>query len=423
MDATPNRRRAVSTESELPDRGQFAILADPVFRRLMAGGFFTFLAMQVSVIARGWLAFDLTGTNTALGGVLLGFGVSSIVAIPIGGVLADRFPKRRVLLVAGLIQTLVSLLLAIAVATDDIAYWMLVVASVIQGGVISLLGPARLAFIAEAVPRDRMTNAILLSQSSLQFTRVFGPATAGALIGVAFVGVAGVYFIAAGLAAGGLLATLGLPDGRPAVKSTRSPIEDLADGVRYVKGERRVRDLLLLSFGIVLVGFPHMAFLPTLAEDVFDAGSAGFGALTTAAAVGALVVTLGLGGVATNRLGGIQAWAAVVFGLSLILLGITPVFAVALLVMVVVGASSAAFQALNNSLILGIAPVEYHGRVQSLLMLGFSGFGLAALPLGMLADAIGLQTALSLMGVGATLIAVGSMVVQYRRSVPELVEL
>lgn len=411
------------TEGHSERQGQFAILADPVFRRLVVGGFFTFLAMQVSVIARGWLAFDLTGTNTALGGVLVGFGLSSIVAIPIGGVLADRFPKRRVLIVAGAIQTLVSLVLAVAVVTDDIAYWMLVVASVIQGGVISLLGPARLAFIAEAVPRDRMTNAILLSQSSLQFTRVFGPATAGALIGVAFVGVAGVYFIAAGFAALGLVSTLGLPEGRPAMVSTRSPWEDLVDGVRYVRGEPRVAQLLLLSFGIVLVGFPHAAFLPTLAEDVYDAGSAGYGGLTTAAAVGALAITLGLGGVATKRLGTIQAWAAVGFGVSLILLGLAPVFVLALLAMVAVGATSAAFQALNNSLILGIAPVEYHGRVQSLLMLGFSGFGLAALPLGMLADGIGLQPALTGMGVGVLLIAVASMVTQRRRTTPNRIEL
>lgn len=403
--------------------GQFAILSEPVFRRLIVGGVFTFLAMQVSVIARGWLAFDLTGTNTALGGVLLGFGLSSIVAIPVGGVLADRFPKRRVLIVAGAIQSLVSLALAIAVVTDDIAYWMLVVASVIQGGVISLLGPARLAFIAEAVSRDRMTNAILLSQSSLQFTRVFGPATAGALIGVSFVGVAGVYFMAAGFAALGLVATLGLPAGHPALVSTRSPLEDLADGFRYVRGEPRVAHLLLLSFGIVLVGFPHMAFLPTLAEDVYDAGSAGFGLLTTAAAVGALAVTLSLAGIATNRLGGIQARAAIGFGVSLILLGLSPTFAVALLVMVAVGATSAAFQALNNSLILSIAPVEYHGRVQSLLMLGFSGFGLAALPLGILADAVGLKPALTGMGVGVSLIAVGSMIAEHRRTEPNLIDL
>jgi MFS family permease len=397
------------------ETGRFPALAEPVFRRLLWGGTFTFLAMQISVIARGWLAFDLTGTNTALGGVLIGFGISSIIAIPTGGVLADRFPKRLVLLVAGAVQTGISLALALAVATDVIAYWMLIAASVLQGGMISLLGPARLAFIAESVPREHMTNAILLSQSTLQFTRVFGPATAGVLIGVKFFGVAGVYFLAAACAALGLVASFGLPEGRPLVAPTRSPREDLLDGFRFVRSNPQVRHLLLLSFGVVLVGFPHMAFLPALAEDVFDAGSSGFGLLTTATAIGALGVTLALSNISSERLGPVQAVAAVAFGLMLVFFGAAPTFVVALIVMVAVGGASSAFQALNNSMILNISPVEYHGRVQSLLMLSFSGFGLAALPLGILADAMGLRETLVGMGVGVIVISLISMVVQRRR--------
>lgn len=411
---------AVETSTPKVEESRFGLLREPVYRRLLLGGTFTFLAMQMSVIARGWLAYDLTGTNTALGGVLIGFGASSMLAIPMGGVLADRFPKRRVLLIAGSIQTLTSLALALAVVSDSIAYWMLVVASVIQGAVISLLGPARLAFIAEAVERGRMTNAILLSQSSLQLTRVLGPAAAGALIGVSFFGVGGVYFLAAAASAGGLVMTLGLPDGRPKVVPTRSAREDLADGVRYVRGNPRLSRLLLLSFGVVLIGFPHVAFLPVVAEDLFDAGSTGFGLLTTAAAVGALATSLALTGVRKSRLGRIQALAAVGFGVALALFGLAPFFGLALVIMVAVGATSAAFQALNNSLVLSIAPVEYHGRVQSLLMLGFSGFGFAALPLGILADAVGLRPTMTGMGVAVTLIAVASIVLNRRRAVLEV---
>ena len=134
-----------STETPV---GRFDSLRLPVYRRLLIGGTFSFLSMMISTTARGWLAFDLTGTNTALGGVMIGFGLASIVMIPLGGVLADRFPKRRVLLVTAGLQTTVSLLLATAAVTDVIEYWMLVAASVVQGAVISMLGPARLAFIA-----------------------------------------------------------------------------------------------------------------------------------------------------------------------------------------------------------------------------------------------------------------------------------
>ena len=255
-----------------------------------------------------------------------------------------------------------------------------------------------------------------MSQTSLQFTRVIGPAAAGVLIGVDAVGVGGVYFIAAAFAALGVVLTLGLPDGRPTVAPTRSPWADLADGVRYVRSEGRVGRLLLLSFGVTLVGFPHVAFLPTLAEDVFDAGASGFGLLTAASAIGAVVATLSLAGTQGDRVRRIQAASAVGFGVTLAILGLVPLFGLAVGVMFAVGASSAAFQALNNSLILQIAPVEYHGRVQSLLMLGFSGFGLAALPLGILADAIGLRTTLTGMGVVVLAMALLSIVVERRHA-------
>ncbi|MGI9644009.1 MAG: MFS transporter [Ilumatobacteraceae bacterium] len=402
-----------STEEHV---GRFASLHLPVYRRLLIGGTFSFLSMMISVIARGWLAFDLTGTNTALGGVMIGFGFSSIIMIPLGGVLADRFPKRRVLLVTAGLQTVVSLVLATAAVTDVIEYWMLVVASIVQGAVISMLGPARLAFIAESVDRDRLTNGILLSQSTLQLTRVIGPALAGVLIGVQAVGIGGVYYIAAACALAGLVTTIRLPEGRPIRPPSRSPRADLIDGVRFVRANPRIAHLLVLSYLVVLIGFPYIAFLPVMAEDIFDAGSTGFGLLTTTGAVGALIASLALADVAPTRVERLQSGAAIGFGISLVLFGLAPVFAVALAIMLFVGATSGSFQSLNNSLVLTMTPVEYHGRIQSLLMLGFSGFGLAALPFGLIADAVGLRETLVAMGVLVTVIATISAVVRLRRA-------
>ncbi|MDE0664169.1 MAG: MFS transporter, partial [Acidimicrobiaceae bacterium] len=86
------------------ESGRFAALHNPAFRKLFVGGLFTFLTMQVAGIARAWLAFELTGSNTGLGGVMLAFGACSIVAVPYGGMISDRFPKRKVLILAGLLQ-------------------------------------------------------------------------------------------------------------------------------------------------------------------------------------------------------------------------------------------------------------------------------------------------------------------------------
>ena len=379
--------------------GRFAALGNRHFRLLFVGGLFTFLTMQVAGVARAWLAFELTGNNTGLGGVMLAFGLFSIVAIPYGGVISDRFSKRNVLVVVGILQAATPLWLGVAVATGTATYWMLIAASVVQGGVISILAPARLAFISEVAGREAVTNAIFLSMSTVQLARVAGPAAAGALIGAAFFGLAGVFLAAGALGALSVLLLVGLPPGAPASRSGRSALGDIADGLRFVRSRPDLVHLLALSFGVVLVGFPYTAFLPVVAEQVHDSGSAGFGFLNAAAAVGAVVGSLALANLERRRLRPFQYRSAAVFGVSLAVFAATPNFYAALAAMAVVGAGSSVFQALNNSLLLTSAPVEYHGRVQSLLMLSFSGFAVAALPIGLVADAVGIRPTLAAMGI------------------------
>ena len=193
--------------------GRFAALGNRHFRLLFVGGLFTFLTMQVAGIARAWLAFELTGSNTGLGGVMLAFGFCSIIAIPYGGVISDRFPRRTVLVVAGVLQAATPICLGVVVAMGTETYWILIAASVVQGGVISILAPARLSFISEIVGREAITNAVFLSMSTVQLARVAGPAAAGALIGVAFFGLAGVFFAAGGLGILSVVLLVGLPQG------------------------------------------------------------------------------------------------------------------------------------------------------------------------------------------------------------------
>ncbi len=378
--------------------GRFAALHNRDYRRLFVGGLFTFLTMQVAGIARAWLAFELTGSNTGLGGVMLAFGACSIFAIPYGGMISDRFPKRNVLVLAGILQAATPVWLGVAVATDTATYWMLLAASIVQGGVISILAPARLAFISEIVGRETVTNAIFLSMSTVQLARVAGPAAAGALIGVAFFGLAGVFFAAGGLGVLSVILLIGLPRGASPSPSGRSALGDIVDGVRFVRSRPDLVHLLAVSFGVVLVGFPHMAFLPVVAEQVHNSGSTGFGLLNAAAAVGAVIGSVTLANVQRRRLRPYQTRSAAAFGATLAVFAVMPNFYAALAVMALVGASSSVFQALNNSMLLTMTPVEFHGRVQSLLMLSFSGFAVAALPIGIVADAVGIRATLMVLG-------------------------
>ena len=384
--------------------GRFAALHNRHYRRLFIGGLFTFLTMQVAGIARAWLAFEITGTNTGLGGVMLAFGLCSIFAIPYGGMISDRFSKRNVLAVVGTLQAATPICLGVVVVTGNESYWILIAASVVQGGVISILAPARLSFISELVGRESITNAIFLSMSTVQLARVAGPAAAGALIGVAFFGLAGVFFSAGVLGALSVVLLAGLPRGAPSSPSGRSALGDIADGLRFVRSRPDLVHLLAVSFGVVLVGFPYMAFLPVVAEKVHHSGSTGFGLLNAAAAVGAAVSSISLANLERRRLRPFQTRSALIFGATLSVFAVMPNLYAALAVMALVGASSSVFQALNNSILLTSTPIEYHGRVQSLLMLSFSGFAIAALPIGIVADAVGIRA--TLVGLGILVLAV-----------------
>ncbi|MCY4493382.1 MAG: MFS transporter [Acidimicrobiaceae bacterium] len=400
-----------------PRAARFASLQIPEYRLLWWGGMFVFLASQTQQIARGWLAYDLTGSNAALGGGVFAFGVTSLVAIPAGGVLADRIGKRSILMFAQSTMTAAALGVAVAISTGAIQYWMLVVAGGVQGLGMSLLGPARLAMTADLVERDSLTNAILLSNASVQMTRVLGPAVGGILIGIAVVGVGGVYYVGATLSALSVVATVKLPAGAPRYRSRLSAFDDLIAGFAYVRGHRELARLLVVSLLIVMLGFPHITFLPGLVEDIYELDAWALGLLTTSGAVGAVIASVALASAKPSRLPSLQVRAAVVFGVSLIAFAVVPQYWLAVVVMVLVGGGSAAFQALNNSLALTIADVEYHGRVQSLIMLSFTGFGLASLPFGKLADIYGIRPIMSLMG-SLVLVSMGLGVLWKRRITP-----
>jgi MFS family permease len=360
------------------------------------------LGVLAQTVARGWLAFQLTGSNAALGGVLLAFGVTALVATPWGGVVADRLPKRLVLQVSNGMLAVSGAWIGLAVAFGVVEYWMLLGAGVLQALAFALFGPVRMAFLAELLPGESLPNAVGLLLVNAEVTRVVGPAVAGVLIGSVSFGLEAVFLVGALLMALGMLLTGALPPGRRAGEaSARSPLGELTDGIRYVAARPALSALLWCGVGVTMMGLPYLAFLPTVASDLFGLGSAGYGILSATSAAGAVVTGLLLGrrthrGRQTRTL----ALAGAVMGLGLAGLAVAPSFWVAVVALLVVGGGNLTFQATNQSLLLSLADMAYHGRLQGLVMMSFGAFGIAALPLGVLADTIGLRWTFAAMGVG-----------------------
>ena len=153
--------------------GRFAALSNPDFRMLWVGGMFTFMGVQMQFFLRGILAWELTEREDRLGLVYLVFGVALLLATPLGGVMSDRLPKRSVMLASGFAIMLSALGMGIMVITGLVEFWMLLVASVMQGCAFGFFGPARVAMATEIVGRENIGNALSLQSLAMNGTRVF----------------------------------------------------------------------------------------------------------------------------------------------------------------------------------------------------------------------------------------------------------
>jgi len=380
--------------------GAWAAMSIRAYRLLFFSAAIVIFGVMGQAVARGWLARELTGSNAGLGGVMLVFGASMLVATPFGGVAADRYPKRLVLLVSIAALMVSSLVIGLAVVVDAIEYWMLVAVSGVQAAAFAFYLPARIALISEVVPSSLIQNAIVLSQTSQEAMRVIAPALAGVLIGVSVFGVGGVFITAGVASAAALVLVVRLPRSPVRVATeSRSPFGEIADAVAYMRVTPGLGLIALLTVGVVMVAFPYLTFLPTLADERFGVGAVGYGLMSTAAGLGALAA--GLFSAALNK--GMRPWRTIAgsstaLGLTVALLGIADSFVLALVAIAGIGASGLVFQTSTQTQMMRISALEYHGRLQSMVILGFSGFGLAALPLGLVADAISLRSTLACMG-------------------------
>ncbi|MFK8026153.1 MAG: MFS transporter [Ilumatobacter sp.] len=411
-----------TTRDRVAGSGAFSSLSIPAYRNLWYSGTFAFMSVQMQFLLRGVLAWDLTGREGALGLVYLCFGVTMLIATPLGGVASDRLPNRKVLVASQSVLFVGALGMGLVTVTGVVQFWMLLVAAVAQGLAFGFYGPARVAFAAKLVGRDHLGNAITLSMLSLNGTRVFAPAFAGMLAGIAFFGIGGAYLVSAAFSACAFFQLLRCPEGASTTASTgRNPFADIADGVRYVKNFPALRRLLVSSFFVIMFGFNYVAFIPALVKDVFELSDGYVGVIMSASAIGAVAVALSTARHADGpRAFDLMVISGLVFGGTVVVLGAAPSFWAGFVVTVFVGAGATGYQSLSNTIALGLADEAHRGRVQSLLMLSFAGFGIAALPLGLLAEVIGLRTAMALMGIVAVVAGAVYWVAERRAGRAEL---
>jgi len=378
----------------------FGALSIPNYRNLFVGTLASFTAFFISTVIQGVVAFELVGSNTAVGGVIFGQGVGMFLCGPLGGAYADRLPKRRVIAVCQVLSALCFGTVGLLYASESLEIGHLVLNGFLVGSAFGFIGPARQALVVDLVPRAVLGNAMALTTVANTMSRVSGPLLAAIFLAFEGAGPAAAYAAMSllYLLSAGLLLLLPRSVVRDNVGETHV-IQDLSAGLRYTWNHVRLRHLLLFFVGVMLIGFPHVTLIPGLLENQLGRSAEELTRFALVSAIGALMASLTVARHADSpHATRIYSWLAIGFGLSLILLASMPGFGSAVACMLLVGATSGGFHALNGAVIARETDPVYMGRVMSLSMLSFALFSMTALPLGMLADQFGERTVLFGMG-------------------------
>ncbi|MBM4419921.1 MAG: MFS transporter [Chloroflexi bacterium] len=378
----------------------FAAMRHRDFAMMMAGTLPAMLAMQMGMIATGYLAFALTGSATALGLMGLAWGIPMLSLSLIGGVVADRVPRRTILLATQATIGLAAVINAVLVHTGWLQIWHLYAVALLQGTAFAFNMPARQALSADIVGREDLANAMALFNSNMNLSRVVGPAIAGFLIAVPAIGIGGVFTMMAAAYVVVLLMFWQIRGGRERTgHGGGSGIEQLRVGLAYIGSNRKLLLFMTLGFIPLALGMPYQMLMPAFAAGVLNEGPEGLGLLNAAAGVGALIGTLALASLGNfAEKARLQTYIGITFGLSLLLFGLAPSFLAAMLILPILGGASASYMALNNTLVMEQTPREFYGRVMSVYMMTFSLMPLASVPFAALVDQIGARPTLAAAG-------------------------
>jgi len=382
----------VSTESRRPSRlpAVLASLRHRNFRLFISGQMISLIGTWMQSIALSWLVYRLTHSSALLGLVVFAGQIPVLLLATIGGTVADRHSRHRIVIATQAASMVLAFVLAGLTLTGLIQVWQIFTLSIGLGIVNAFDIPARQSFIVEMVGRDYLTNAIALNSSVFNGARILGPAIAGIL--VAAIG-EGWCFFANGASYIAVITGLLLMDVPPVKRArpTGSALAHMAEGFHFVWKSRPIRALLLLLGVTSLTGMPFSVLMPIFADQILHGGARGLGILMGMSGVGALTGALFLAGRPNLRgLGRVIAGSSLGFGSSLILFGLSKVFWLSGLLLISVGFFMLSQMASSNSLIQAMSPDHLRGRVMavySMMFIGMAPFG--ALFAGFLAQRIG----------------------------------
>ncbi len=377
------------------------------FQLFFSGQLISLTGTWMQNIAQAWLVYRITKSSLELGSVAFASQIPVFLFAPLGGIIADRHNRQRVVIGTQAASMILAFILSVLTLTNTVRVPHIFVLAILLGVVNAFDIPARQAFLVEMVGRDDLMNAIALNSSMFNGARIVGPAIAGIL--VASIGEGWCFF---GNGVSYVAVIIGLFLIR--VQERRKPAEGshlqhIIEGFQFARQAVPVRAVLLLLGVVSLVGMPYSVLMPIFADKILHGGARGLGILMGSTGIGALLAALALA--AKAGLKGLSRWiafAAAGFGVSLALFALSRHFWLSTALLIPVGFCMMLESSASNTLLQAMVPDELRGRVisiYSMMFMGMAPFG--AFFGGALADRIGAPVTVMIGGiacVGAALL-------------------
>jgi len=372
------------------------------YRLYRFGQLFCVLAQNMEHVAQGWLVLELTNSPLALGVTGLAHAIPTITLTLIGGAIADRADRRRIMIASQTCTALMFLILAVLVLTKLAALWHVMVLAFISGSIRAFDRPSRMALLPQMVPREDIPNAVAIGGTIWQLCRLVGPAAAGILIYL--YGVGPTFFsccLASSIAVGLWLA---IRADQPALATGAGGLrKNMLDGVHFIRRNELFYTFMGMTFFNSVFGMSYLILMPVFARDILNVGSQGFGFLQTAGGAGALIGTLAVTYLSDARRLPLQAArGATLFGVLLLLFAYSRAFPFSLALAFVLGITGQFYITAINTVLQLNLPEQLRGRVMGVYGLTWDLMPVGGMVAGTIAEFAGAPAAVAVGGTFVT---------------------
>lgn len=377
----------------------FRALRHRNFRLFIGGQIISLVGTWMQNVALSWLVYRLTHSELLLGTAWFCSQIAVFALGPLGGIAADRFSRRKVVIVTQTLSMVQAFMLAALTLSGRIQVWQVLVLAGVLGVINAFDMPGRQALVIQMTSKEDLINAISLNSAVFNAARVVGPAIAGLLLAVVSEGtcflINGFSFLAVILC----LAAMRIPPSEP--KEPPPMWQHLVDGFRYAANHSAVRRVLALMGAATLAGMPGLVLMPFFADDIFHRGSRGLGILMGAMGIGAVVGTLTLARqTRLTGLGRVMSISGIITGICYLSFAFSPSFYISLAIMPVIGYGVMRQMASANTTIQTLIPDEYRGRIMALYSMTVVGLGpFGSLAAGALAGRFGARYTMAAGGI------------------------